>query len=499
MSDTWSPSPARPEPRPASTLVILRDAAGGPEVLVTVRPKNLRFMGGATVFPGGAVAPADLDPRWEQLANLSRSDAQRLSGLDDPAAALGAFVCALRESFEEVGFVIGDGTERIERATAESAARFLERCLEVGAVLDAASLVAAGRWVTPLGAPVRFDARFFLVRAPEGWEPDPDPNEVADAQWRTPADVLDDLAAGRALLAPPTIEMLQRIVDHPTVDAIIDAMGGNELTGAGDVISVRLSPFVHVVLAPNPSPMTGPGTNTYVVGAGPTCVIDPAVDDDAYIDEVLRVAGEVEAILVTHRHSDHTGGIARLVQATGAPVYAHGTEPAGGAAVVPIADGDVLEVGGARLRGLYCPGHASDHLCFVLEGTASLFAGDNVLGEGTAVIMPPDGDMKTYLSTLRRLGELHIDRIYPGHFRPLDGGRRVIEGYLAHRADRERQVREALEPGGKSVAEIVAVVYTDTPPHLHPVAEYQVLAHLEMLEEQNLVHRTGERWELDRR
>ena len=496
MSDISKVPPAEPEPRPASTLVILRDTDGGPEVLVTVRPKSLRFMGGATVFPGGAVAPADLDRRWEQLTNLNRAEALQVTGLDDPVAALGAFVCALRESFEEVGFLIGERTRGIERSTAESAERFLECCLEQNAVLDAASLVAGGRWVTPLGAPVRFDAQFFLTRAPEGWDPDPDPNEVAEAHWRAPADVLDDLASGRALLAPPTIEMLQRIVDHPNVDAIIGAMGGNELTGPGDVISVRLSPFVHVVLAPNPSPMTGPGTNTYVVGAGPTCVIDPAVDDDRYIEELLRVAGDIQAILVTHRHSDHTGGIARLVEATGTSVHAYGTESAGGVPVVAVDDGDVFEVGGARLRSLYCPGHASDHLCFILEGTASLFAGDNVLGEGTAVIMPPDGDMKTYLSTLRRLAELHIDRIYPGHFRPLDGGRRVIEGYLRHRADRERQVRDALGSGARSLVEIVAAVYTDTPPHLHPVAEYQVLAHLEMLEEQNVVHRVGERWEL---
>lgn len=499
MSDPPSVPPSEAEPRPAATLVVLRDSPAGPEVLVTVRPKSLRFMGGATVFPGGAVAPEDLDPRWDRASNLSGDEAQRSLGLDGGAAARGAFVCALRESFEEVGFLIGDGAERIPRAAAESPERFLATCLDEGAVLDTAALVPAGRWVTPLGAPVRFDARFFLARAPQGWEPDPDPSEVAEAHWRPPADVLDDLAAGRALLAPPTIEMLQRLVGHRSVDAIIDAMGGNELTGPGSVISVRLSPFVHVVLAPNPSPMTGPGTNTYVVGAGPTCVIDPAVDDDAYIEEVLRVAGEVEAILVTHRHSDHTGGIARLKEATGAPVRAYGAEPAGGVQVEPLDEGEVLEIGGARLRTLYCPGHASDHLCFSLEGAASLFAGDNVLGEGTAVIMPPDGDMRTYLKTLRRLAELHLDRIYPGHFRPLDGGQKVIEGYLAHRADRERQVTEALASGARSVAEIVSLVYTDTPPHLHPVAEYQVLAHLEMLEEQGLVDRAEERWELHHR
>ena len=481
--------------RDAATLTILRDGPAGLEVLVTVRPRSLRFMGGATVFPGGAVSSSDADPRWEEVSSLSRAEAAAATN-ESPERALAFYVCALRESFEEVGFVVGKGALPLDRSEAEEGAAFLEACLKKGAVLALDELVFAGRWVTPEGAPVRFDTRFFCVRAPDGWEPRPDPREVESASWVTPDAALEDLSRGDALMAPPTIEMLQLLAKHDDVQSVLDNVEADALTGAGNLISVRLSPLVHVVLAPNPGIMTGPGTNTYIVGAGPTFVIDPAVDDDAYIDEVAQRAGDIAAILVTHRHSDHVGGAAALASRSGAPVRAFGTSDAGGTKVVPVADGDVLEAGGASLKTLHCPGHAADHLCWWMQGAATLFAGDNVLGEGTAVIAPPDGNMADYLRSLRRLLELHIDRIYPGHFRWLDGGAEVIQRYLDHRAERESQVLAALSRGEASAEEIVSLVYTDTPAHLHPIAAFSVRAHLEMLEEQGKVRRRKDLWTL---
>ncbi|MGH2806476.1 MAG: MBL fold metallo-hydrolase [Actinomycetota bacterium] len=489
-----STSPAA-EPRPAATLVILRDSGRGPQVLVTVRPKSLRFMGGVTVFPGGAVAPADLDPRWEEASALDRAAAATLLDVDDEKA-LGLFVCALRESFEEVGFLLGTGLDALEPSDADDPAHFLIETVAAGARLATDALVPAGRWVTPLGSPIRFDTWFFVVRCPEGWEPTPDPSEVESCAWLTPSDALDDLSVGRAAMAPPTIEMLQRLQDAGGVDEIIATMSERMVDGPGNIISVPLSPLVHVIVAPNPGPMTGPGTNTYVVGSGPTIVIDPAVDDEDYIAELRSRAGDVHSILVTHRHPDHVGGIAALQRATGAEVRAYGDRPAGDFPVTPIDEGEIVEAGGATLRTMYCPGHASDHLCWYMEGAASLFAGDNILGEGTAVIAPPDGDMRTYLATLRRLSELRIDRIFTGHFRPLDGGNEVIEGYLAHRAERERQVTDAMAGGATTPSSIVEKVYVDTPAHLHPVAEQQVLSMLEVLAADGRVERQGEHWKL---
>ncbi len=481
--------------RDAATLAILRDGPSGLEILVTVRPRSLRFMGGATVFPGGAASPSDSDPRWETASTLSRADAAALTN-EPEDRALGYFVCALRESFEEVGFLVGIGELPADRRDAEQGADFLEACLGRGAVLSLHELVYAGRWVTPQGAPVRFDTRFFCVRAPEGWEPRPDPREVESATWVSPKSALDGLARGDALMAPPTVEMLQLLAKYRDVQSVLDDIGSEALSGAGNLISVRLSPLVHVVLAPNPGIMTGPGTNTYIVGAGPTMVIDPAVDDEAYVDEVVERAGDVSAILITHRHSDHVGGAAALAARTGAAVRAFGPADAGDAQVMPVVDGEVLEAGGASLLTLHTPGHAADHLCWWMEGTATLFAGDNVLGEGTAVIAPPEGNMTEYLRSLHRLLDFHIDRIYPGHFRWLDGGSEVIRGYIAHRAERERKVLTALRDGASSVEEIVEHAYTDTPRHLHPVAAYSVLAHLEMLETQGKVRRRKDLWTL---
>ncbi|MGH2747995.1 MAG: MBL fold metallo-hydrolase [Actinomycetota bacterium] len=487
-------------PRAAATVALLRDSDRGLEVLLTVRPDHLRFMGGAVVFPGGALAPADLDPRWEEASVLDGRGAADALGEDDPRAALGAFVCALREAFEEVGFIVGDGPlEQIARTDSDDPRKFLDRCVALGVLLGTNRLVPAGRWVTPLGAPMRFDTRFFFAATPSGWMPDPDPEEVVEARWATPAEALAELSSGRAIMAPPTVETLQHLDQFGSAD---DAMAGFRATSSPrppGVFSTRLSPLVRVVLAPNPSTMTGPGTNTYVVGVGPTLVIDPAVPDTSYMEVVAEVAGGVEAILVTHRHPDHIGGVAALVERTGAPVRAFGDGDVDGVRVHSVADDDIVGVPGAELRALHTPGHASDHLCFFLEGAASLFAGDNILGEGTAVIAPPDGDMRVYLDSLRRLSDFDIDRIYPGHWRPLDGGRQVIERYIAHRKDREQAILNALEGGPATVENIVVRAYTDTPAELHPVARFQALAHLRMLEEDGEVTQMKERWSLSRR
>ena len=433
------PPPASPEPRRAATLAILRDAPGGLEVLLTVRPLELRFMGGAVVFPGGAVDSTDPDERFT----------------------------ALREAEEEVGFP------------------------DVG--ID--RLVPAGRWVTPLGAPIRFDTHFFIVESPPDWTPRPDAREVADCYWSTAAAALTQLASGAIAMAPPTVEMLQRLDAFASVEEAVEGFTTEEGIGSQRILSMRLSPFVHVVLAPNPGIMTGPGTNTYIFGSGPTYVIDPGDDDEEYLETVASVAGEVKEILITHRHSDHVGGAATLSAMTGARVRAFGDTPAGVAEVVPIADGDRFTSGAATLVALHTPGHASDHLCFYVEGAASLFAGDNVLGEGTAVIAPPDGNMADYMSSLERMRTLHIDRIYPGHFRPLDGGSAVIERYIAHRLERERKILDVLSIAPLDIGAIVERVYADTPVYLHPVAEYSALAHLEKLESEKKVRRRDDRWE----
>lgn len=449
-------------------------------------------MGGAVVFPGGAVAAGDRDPRWAALSALSAERAAEAIGGDE-ADPLSFYIAALRESYEEVGYPLGDGgLDSAPRGS--SPEELLDTCERTGTKLATDRLVPAGRWITPLGSPVRFDARFFVTEAPPGWEPDPDPREVAACWWATPTEALTRLAAGEVLMAPPTIEMLQRLDAFGTVaDAVAD-LAVSEGIGNEKILATRLSPFVQLVLAPNPGVMTGPGTNTYVVGAGPTFVIDPAVDDEDYLSRIRSLAGEVAAILVTHRHADHVGGAAALARATGARVRAFGPAPAGGHPVDPLVDGEALAAGTLRLDVVHAPGHASDHLCFHAPELASLFAGDNILGEGTAVIAPPDGNMTDYMTSLRRLEALAIDRIYPGHFKPLVGGPEVIAGYIDHRMQRERKIVSSLHDGPVTIDDIVATAYADTPAHLHPVATYSALAHLEKLEREGKAVRRGDHW-----
>lgn len=487
------------DPRPAATLVVLRDGDEGVEVLLTRRPEHLRFMGGAVVFPGGALEPGDSDVRWSMVSRLTPEEASvRLGGDVDAPDALGFFVAALRESFEEVGFGgVSLGDLRVARQDARDPATFLAKCLAHDVVLDTDLLVPAGRWVTPLGAPVRFDTRFFITQAPEEWSPDPDPDEVAGCWWRSPHGALEDLGAGRSVMAPPTIEMLQRLEPYSSVQAALDSFVTSDSNTSG-ILSTRLSPLVHVVLAPNPGVMTGPGTNTYVVGGrGPHWVIDPAVSDPPYVDAVMDVAGAVDAILVTHRHSDHTGGVVALHSRTGAPVRAFGAREIEGAPVIPIADGEQLHSTSMQLRALHTPGHASDHICLYAPQVATLFSGDTILGEGTAVIAPPDGNMADYIASLQRLRELHIDRIYPGHFRAVDGGTAAIDAYLVHRAERARAVVDAVASGATELDDIVQKAYAGTPPELVPAASLSALAQLEMLEAAGTIRKAGRGWILD--
>jgi glyoxylase-like metal-dependent hydrolase (beta-lactamase superfamily II)/8-oxo-dGTP pyrophosphatase MutT (NUDIX family) len=482
------------DPRPASTLMLVRDGEDGPEVLVTVRAGGLGFMGGAVVFPGGALGGEDADPRWEEASARGRSDAAGALSETDETRALAFFIGALREAFEEVGFLIGEGP--LEQLLRDGAALtgFLDHCLRLGIVLATNELVPAGRWVTPPGAPARFDTQFFVARVPDGWEPRPNEREVAECLWMTPEKALKELGAGRYLMAPPTIRALQRLAGHRDVRSITESIMAGAAVGPGGVLAARLHPLVHVVLAPNPGLMTGPGTNTYVVGAGPTVVIDPAVSDPEYLDEVLQAAGIVTGIVVTHRHADHIGGLAELAARVAAPVRAYGEQRIGEIDIVPVEDGDVIAAGDVRLVALHTPGHASDHLCLMME--SSMFSGDTILGEGTAVIAPPDGDMGEYMASLRRLQGLDVGRIYPGHWKVVERGNEAIEAYIGHRMDRDAAIIKALFAGPATVEELVDRAYTDTPTFLRPVAQLTVLAHLQLLEKNGAVARDGAKWRL---
>ena len=238
------------------------------------------------------------------------------------------------------------------------------------------------------------------------------------------------------------------------------------------------------VTAANPGIMTGPGTNTYLVGTTELVVVDPGpLDEDHAIAVAAAGGGRIGRIVVTHTHRDHAPGSARLAQLTGAEVIGFG--PAEGFRPDrSVRDGVAVEVRGVTLRAVHTPGHASDHLCWLLEQEATLFSGDHVMEGSTVVIAPPDGDMTAYLESLRRLRGLDppVSAIAPGHGRMIGDPAGVIDAVVAHRRRREEAVAAALGAAGTTtVDELLPVVYAEVATELVPVARFSLWAHLRKL------------------
>lgn len=260
--------------------------------------------------------------------------------------------------------------------------------------------------------------------------------------------------------------------------------------------TARLTPLVRRVLALNPGLMTGPGTNTYLVGARQPILIDTGAGVPDYVPLLTTFVkterlGDIPRALLTHRHRDHMGGVPDVRRAypripVGKLVV---NDPNLPVPMEPLADGVVIRGEGVTLHALHTPGHASDHLCYYLEEERALFTGDLILGGSTTVIPPDDGDLEQYLASLRRLLGLDVQRIYPGHGPVLEPARPVIEEYIAHRLEREAQIVVALRAGAETVPEIVARVYRDVAPALHPVARLSVQSHLVKLEREGRVRR----------
>ena len=533
--------PERPVPRPAATVILLRDAPGGPEVMLLQRTQSAVFLGGAYVFPGGAIDTADADPRIQK----------RCLGTVSADPPLPYRIAAIRECFEEAGILMAcarDGAP-LDAARAESLMTwrhkpFVELLEREDLYLPVDALAYYAHWITAPGRSRRFDTRFFLAVAPDGQTGSHDANETVHHLWIRPAEALERGAKNEIELVFATQQTLHDLKQHPAARAAFEhtlaapeveanrACWAQGRAGAklfrradppyfeihwsdpqenGDTTyelvpgePKRLDKFVTRVIAPNPGVMTGPGTNTYLIGEESLAVIDPGPAMPQHIEKILAAGnGRIRWILCTHTHLDHSPAAAALKAATGAQILGRPAPEGQDASFRPDftpENGQRIEIGGASgltLRAIHTPGHASNHLCYLLEQTKMLFTGDHVMQGSTVVINPPDGDMRAYLHSLEKLLAEEIAIIAPGHGYLIGAAHKEVRRLIAHRLGREKKVVRALEQlGPASVDELLPLVYDDVPARVHRVAARSLTAHLEKLAADGAVRAADSRYTL---
>lgn len=247
--------------------------------------------------------------------------------------------------------------------------------------------------------------------------------------------------------------------------------------------------IIRDITAPNPGAFTLNGTRTYLLGE--TAVIDPGPAIDSHIEAIRKAMPDLRTILITHRHGDHAPAAIPLKRATGARILAPNGVLDDGDVDQRITDGETITIEDETLKVIATPGHTSEHVCF-LTSAGDLFTGDTVLGEGTTAIFPPDGSMREYIASLRKLLARNPKRIFPAHGPTREDAPTLLEQYIAHRLEREQQVLNSIAKGAISTAAMRQRIYPDLDPRLHGAAEIQIAAHLtKLIEEGRIVERDG--------
>jgi recombination protein RecT len=526
----------------AATVLLLRDTLQGIEVLMTRRSATASFAPGAYVFPGGRIDAGDSAAHRVATRRPTQGDAQ-----------LTQAVAAVRESFEELGVLLArheDGrpvsaeeVAAMDRDTATAIA-LADQCAARGLRLSTDQVFAFAHWITDRDLPKRFDVPFLVARVPGDQTPTADETEQFEPCWVRPADALARHAEGNFFMIFPTLRTLERLATYATVDAVLNACAnrpGGEgplwtscpragmLRGKEARYMEHESPYGELALvcpdgqilhaldwqceqpvpllknvqrltAANPGPMTGPGTNSYIVGdaASGYIVIDPGPNDAGHIDRLWRATqGDIRMIVCTHSHADHSPGALPLQQLckTQPPILGLPSAPTARAAAQFAPDRALQDQqrlvlaapqGTHTLRVIHTPGHAANHLCLVLEEDGLLFSGDHILNGSTTVVDPPDGNMNAYLDSLDRLDAVCADGrigfILPAHGYALGEARAAIAHLKAHRLKREAKIAAVMRQLPQGTPEDwLPIAYDDVPERMWPVAARSLAAHVERI------------------
>ncbi len=510
--------PRQRPPRASAAIVLWRRSATSFEVYWIQRGRELPFMGGWHAFPGGAIDRSDAELQVRG-APRHASPAARTPGLPDleelPATtdlAPGIAAGALRELFEETGLLLGAATphrrlQEFRTACLDGAESFAAGLLARRETLDAARLVFAGRWLTPPFTPTRFDNRFFLCAwQPGDGEPSVRPPESEIGEWIAPGRALERIASGAAMAAPPIVHIL-RVLAELGPEAGLPRLLDSSEANLGPLRRIELRPGI--LLLPLATATLPPAsyTNAFLLGTGQALLVDPgsalAGENDRLEAALADAAGRLErrpiAILLTHHHPDHVDGAAEMARRLGLPIWAHSATrerlaPRGIRVDRDLAGGERIELAGKpamRLLLHHTPGHARGHLALEVEGAGDLIGGDLVAGFGTIVIAPPEGNMDDYLASLERMRGRGFRTLFPSHGAAILDVDGKLSEYLEHRLAREAQVLEQWRAGAREANEMLLAVYPDVPPAIRPLAERQIVAHLERLRRLGLLARPG--------
>lgn len=548
-------------PKPAATVILARDSEQGIEVFMMKRTTAVAFAKGMHVFPGGSVDSSDHSEEIHNLCHgLDDTLASAQLGIDK--GGLSYWIAAVRECFEEAGLLLGytsghdtygelgsraDQLASHRTSLAENALNFTQILQTENIKIAADQLIYYSHWVTQPGRPRRYDTRFFIAQAPDGQVAMHDNSETVDHLWVRPSEALERHKKGELDLMFPTIKTLESLTSFRRVQDLlaharskpqIPLMAPRSSTAKDGSIRllipsdfayaevakldptdqgfaksdiqpglpIQLAKDIWRLTAPNPGVMTGPGTNTYLIGNEKTgiVVIDPGPDLDEHIEAILQLAnGPIKWILCTHTHRDHSPAATRLQSMTGAqligmPAAPHANQDQSFKPDYIPEHQELLHIGGAKLRALHTPGHASNHFCFLHETEKMMFTGDHIMQGSTVVINPPDGDMLIYFESLRMIMNESMEYLAPGHGFLIGNPVQAIERLLVHRLVRENKVIAALKATQKeqSIEQLVAIVYDDTPVQRHAIATRSLLAHLIKLQQEGRVNETSSGWSL---